>query len=1171
MIESYAKSRAAAWLRRGWAACRALAAAALLGAVLPAAAFHFPWDQGHDTTGSNDPPPPGPCGTAECDPCNEGGTHSPVYAATGHCVWSDTDVVLRGRPYIGVMRTFNSNDPVTGLFGNGWTIDFDVALYPANAAGVQQRIYKAPNGKRFIFVKQADGSYLAPASRFETIVEGASNVTMSSLDGSRMVFALNGNLLERRDANGNRVSFRYDSAGRTIGMADDNGRSVAMGYNAAGLIESVTDHGGRIWRYAYDAGGNLVTITDPLGGVMRYQYQGFRPSGDAFTYSQLTRVVDAGGVEVVAFTYSGAQVASYNEGANTYTYTRPISNTITGGTVTRTDRTGAREVFLYGTKGLVTRDTDALNFVRNYSYDANGKRITETDELNGNWATGYDTLGRLTSRTNPLGQATAIAYDGLGSRPVRFTSPTGRVTQLTYDPAGNLLTLTDAAGGITRMAYNAQGDATSVTDALGGVATTSYNAAGQPLTVTDPLGRISRYEYDALGRVTKRTNPAGEATSFAYDALDRVTAITDAAGNTISMSYDAAGRILRVADQKGSASTFAYDSFGRLSSETAPDGRITSYAYRLDNLLSAVTRADGTSVSYAYDAKKRITSETAGGETITYTYNGRDDLLSASGAGGSVSYTYDAAGRVISETTNGRTLSFTRNAEGERTQSSLQGGGITQFGRDARGLVTQITAGPGSFTYTRDALGRRTRLGLPNGSSASWAFDAAGQLQSLSHDGAFNAQLQYSYDAAGRILNIAGAEAGWAYAYDRLGRVVSATRGSESYAYVYDAVGNLLGNGAQHDASHRLTQDDNKNYSYDTRGNLVREQHRVSGAIVAYTWNTRNQLTKVEFFPSAAAAATRTVSFTYDAMGRRASKTDSGVTERYVYDGFDLVATLNAGGSTLATNTFGPAIDDPLATVAANGARFYHADHLGSVMALSNAAAATTTRYQYDPYGATTITGEAPAASFAYTGREKDTDELYFYRSRYYNTSYKRFLSEDRIGLSGGVNLYGFVDGDPINSTDPLGECPWCVWAAGQYARCVAACALQSAAMTALTGGCLDAGDILGDCALDCLNPLNWGGKGKPGIKNNALPKPPRGKGSVPPSQRDPKRTWTKEENTKKLEQQGGNCANCGQKTDINDAAGHHIDRHADGGQTNSDNHAVVCNPCHKDLHGKGD
>lgn len=1069
-------------------ACRALrtfVAIALVAAAAPAAAFHFPWDQGHDTTNSNDPPPPGPCGTPECDPCNEGGTRSPVYAATGHCYWVDTDVVLRGRPYIGVTRSFNSNDPVVGLFGNGWTIDFDIALYPATKSGTRQRIYKAPNGKRFTFTRTQDGggasnpvgTYSPPASRFEQVVETATHVTMTSLDSTRHVFSLDGRLLERLDPNGNRVLFQYDAAGRTTRMADDNGRFLSISYGANGLVDRISDHTSRSWQYSYDNAGNLRSVTDPLAGVMRYAYVAHRPVGDAFTYQLLSQVVDPSGVETVAFTYANGRVATYNEGANTYTYTRPTSNTLLGGTVTRTDRLGASQSFAYSAQGLVTRDTNALGRIRTYTYDANGRRINEVDEAGGSWASTYDGLGRLLTRRNPLGQVSTMGYAGTEPRPLQVTTPTGRTTALRYDVRGNLVEITDPSGALTRLSWSTTGDPVALTDALGATSATTYNAAGQPLSVTDPLGRSTTYQYDGLGRMTRRTNAAGESTAFTYDALDRISSATDAVNNTLSLQYDAAGRILSVADQKGSVTAMAYDVHGRLIRETAPDGRVTAYAYRLDNLLERVTYPDNTSVVYGYDAHKRLISHVADGQTISFAYNNRDELTLATGAGGNVSYTYDAAGRVLSETSNGRTITSTRNAEGERTQFSLQGGGTTQYGRDARGLITEIIASPGTFTITRDALGRRTRLGLPNGSAAAYAYDAAGQLTSLAHDGAFNAQYAYTYDPAGRILGIAGAEAGWAYAYDRLGRVVTATRAGESHAYAYDAVGNILNDGAAHDANHRLVQDAARTYTYDARGNLLTEVDRTSGALVAYTWNVRNQLTRVDFHPSQAAAATRTLGFTYDAMGRRASKTDGGVQQRYVYDGYDLVATLDVSSATLATNTFGPGIDNPLATVSAIGARYYHTDHLGSVVALSDSTA-TTSRYRYDPYGKTISLGETPVASFAYTGREQDADDLYYYRTRYYSPGKRRFLSEDTIGLAGGANLYRYVDGDPVNNTDPTGECPMCVWALGQYARCVASCAAFSAAANALTGGCAGAGDILGDCAADCLNPLNWGGKG---------------------------------------------------------------------------------------------
>ncbi|MBE7501414.1 MAG: RHS repeat-associated core domain-containing protein [Verrucomicrobiales bacterium] len=56
-------------------------------------------------------------------------------------------------------------------------------------------------------------------------------------------------------------------------------------------------------------------------------------------------------------------------------------------------------------------------------------------------------------------------------------------------------------------------------------------------------------------------------------------------------------------------------------------------------------------------------------------------------------------------------------------------------------------------------------------------------------------------------------------------------------------------------------------------------------------------------------------------------------------------------------------------------------------------------------------------------GREWDTNTgLYDNRARYYDPDLGRFISEDPIGFAGGdPNLYGYVNNNPLNGTDPLG------------------------------------------------------------------------------------------------------------------------------------------------------
>ena len=54
----------------------------------------------------------------------------------------------------------------------------------------------------------------------------------------------------------------------------------------------------------------------------------------------------------------------------------------------------------------------------------------------------------------------------------------------------------------------------------------------------------------------------------------------------------------------------------------------------------------------------------------------------------------------------------------------------------------------------------------------------------------------------------------------------------------------------------------------------------------------------------------------------------------------------------------------------------------------------------------------------------KDATGLMYSRNRYYDPASGRFTQEDPIGLAGGINLYGYAGGDPINYSDPFGLDP---------------------------------------------------------------------------------------------------------------------------------------------------
>jgi RHS repeat-associated protein len=127
------------------------------------------------------------------------------------------------------------------------------------------------------------------------------------------------------------------------------------------------------------------------------------------------------------------------------------------------------------------------------------------------------------------------------------------------------------------------------------------------------------------------------------------------------------------------------------------------------------------------------------------------------------------------------------------------------------------------------------------------------------------------------------------------------------------------------------------------------------------------------------------------------------------------------GGVPSANLLAGPLDDEVLLRTDGSGVNTVLADGLGSPLALLDGTGTPLTAYTYGPFGSTIATGAVSTNSNQYTGRENDGTGLYFYRARYYAPELQRFIGEDPIKEDGGLNLYAYVDNDPILGTDPMG------------------------------------------------------------------------------------------------------------------------------------------------------
>jgi RHS repeat-associated protein len=108
---------------------------------------------------------------------------------------------------------------------------------------------------------------------------------------------------------------------------------------------------------------------------------------------------------------------------------------------------------------------------------------------------------------------------------------------------------------------------------------------------------------------------------------------------------------------------------------------------------------------------------------------------------------------------------------------------------------------------------------------------------------------------------------------------------------------------------------------------------------------------------------------------------------------------------------------------------YYTKDHLGSVREITDSSGTIQARYDYDPYGRTTLVSGTNLSDFQYAG-------MYFHQpsglnltrggdwistGRPYDPNTARFPSRDPMGEAGGINLYAYCANNPINHVDPLG------------------------------------------------------------------------------------------------------------------------------------------------------
>jgi RHS repeat-associated protein len=148
----------------------------------------------------------------------------------------------------------------------------------------------------------------------------------------------------------------------------------------------------------------------------------------------------------------------------------------------------------------------------------------------------------------------------------------------------------------------------------------------------------------------------------------------------------------------------------------------------------------------------------------------------------------------------------------------------------------------------------------------------------------------------------------------------------------------------------------------------------------------------------------------------------SAKVQRFVWNGNVLAEERDNTGSTVVKRFFAQGEQRRNEKLGTMEAFYYTRDHLGSVREVTDASGELRARYDYDVWGnSVTVNGDM-SLDFGYTGQyfhALSGLNLFLYRP--YNPPLGRWLSRDPIGEAGGLNLYGYVENNPVNLTDPLG------------------------------------------------------------------------------------------------------------------------------------------------------
>lgn len=845
---------------------------------------------------------------------------------------------------------------------------------------------------------------LSVAAQRTDYLDGANSVdTYQYFDG------LNRLIQERREAENagefNARDIVYNNRGLVL--------KDSLNYTSAGSAKTSQTATATLYNnYTYDAVGRVLTVSNNAGVTVNvyddWQTSITDPNGDTKHYWN-----DGYG--------NLAKVEEINSG-NTYTTLYEWN----------------------GNKNL-TKITDALSNIRNFTYDGLGRKLTAQDlhatgdVTFGTWTYAYDNTGNLTQTLDPKSQTVNYTYNDINQALTEdYTGGAGTEAMYTYSGCANgigkLCSVMMSSGVNTNYAYNSNGAVASeakIIDAVTYTTTNTYDRQGNTTNISSPDNSEVKYTFNTAGLLNKiERKETGEAftdvvTNFDYNPMNQVS--TEVLPNTVTTTntYDA---------------TKLYRLTRKLTQNTVPT--------KLQDL------------NYIYDANGNITkiidaSNTNSSKTVDYVYDDLNRLLTATAtnvASGQSAYThtfsYNAVGNITNKSDMGAYTYAGTNYANPHAPTSINGVTHTY---DNNGNLTSA----GSWTHTYDYKNRITQSS--NGASTTYAYDHTGQRVKKTSGGITTIYPNKYFDTTGtkntRYIFTPNSELVATITTETSG--TSGDIGFKTAGVISSSTGwanfttTRLATSDNSKSSCDRTCDNNDNgqvssftFSVPTGATIngievVAEMaERASfGNIPAYfslSWNNGTNFTATKTATvDGTADANYTLGGATDTWGR--TWTDTELSN----PSFRLKIDKASNSDTLYVDQIKVKVYYTVAGNPTTTTNYIHTDHLASAEKSTDMNGNVVQVLDYYPYGSKRVDEGTDVSQREFIGQYYDNETtLNYLNARYYEGKRGQFLSQDPVFWEIGqtkdgkniltnpqaMNSYSYANNNPIGNSDPTGR-----------------------------------------------------------------------------------------------------------------------------------------------------